>query len=318
MASTVLDLSITNIQRMDIIVAGPARVEIDELAFILPGMSFDALKEMDRRFGKQTAENKKQVRDFHAWRNLTVNGMELRVIFRISEHNPEWENVRVSGFKSKDAVSDSCFNGPSAYDCYVRFLDEVAPSRHHTNAVAMGQHVRLGSQSLLGILPEALFRNLMQPLVPMLKHWNISKELNLMAVIRKREFAVTKGLLDELVETKSSNTTGELLFYATMMREAYVGSACVGLDQRFRKFTPEEEEDYSFYAKRRLHINGRVLQFKFEYDRYDGIEYIRVSGLGKVEGLASRDLRDREFVYFLDTLLRHGTNHVHEVTTRER
>ena len=147
--------------------------------FLMPGRSFDALKEMDLQFGKQTVENKAHVRDFTAWRNLIVCGMELRFKYRVSEHDPGWDSVEVFGFKANDHVDDYCVSGPAAYDCYVRFLDVAALSQHRACAVAMGQHARLGNQSLLSILPEALFRSLLQPHIPTLEHWDCDKEARL-------------------------------------------------------------------------------------------------------------------------------------------
>ena len=114
MASTALD-------RIDTIVARPL-AEINDFVIRLPGGSFDALKEMDWLFGKQTVENKIQIRRFTAWRNLNVNGMELRFKFSISEDTPDREYVMVCGYKSKDTDNLEIFEGPSAYDSFPLLL----------------------------------------------------------------------------------------------------------------------------------------------------------------------------------------------------
>ena len=183
----VLEKKAEELRRIDKIVAAPRLVEINNFVFQMPGGSFNALKVMDQRFGKQTVENKKQGRTLTAWRYLNVNGMELRFAFNMHEDDHKFDGVNVFGFRAP-AMGVICFSGPSAHDCYVRFLDMVTSSRHHINTVAMGQHARLGSQSLLGVLPKALFRNLMQPLVPTLKHWNHKKEVSLKAAIKQRAF----------------------------------------------------------------------------------------------------------------------------------
>ena len=156
------------------------------LVFNLSCSAVDALEALDQRFGKMTLEKKKLNHEFKVWRILNVNGMELRFRFYTAARDLTWNHVDVFGLKHNDTVCDeyffvgpSCFRGPSAYDCYVRFLDGVAPSQHHASAVAMGQHARLGSQSLLSILPEALFRSLLQPHIPTLEHWDCDKEAQL-------------------------------------------------------------------------------------------------------------------------------------------
>ncbi len=305
MASTVLEQRITNLQRMDEIIEGPHSVKLEELVFLMPCSALDALKALDQRFGKITAENKIQGREFRVWRILKVNGMELRFRFYTDASDLKWNHVDVFGLKTKDTVSNNCFSGPSAFDCYVRFLDGVALSQQHVSTVAMGQHARLGSQSLLSILPEALFQGLLQPRISTLEHWDCDKEDALKAEIKQQEFEETKALLDVLVA--SSDTTGELFFYG--IRD--IQAACVALDQRFGEATREEGGDHTFNATRRLTINGRTIQFEFTYDKYYGPTYIHVHGLGQVVGLSSQDLEyvspqdlDYEaFVYLIDTLL---------------
>lgn len=314
MASTVLEQRITNLQRMDEIIAGPHSVEIDKVAFFMPNSALDALKALDQRFGVPTVERKTHEREFSVWRNLKVYGMELRIEFYTAALDLEWNYVFVFGLKKKDDLRENYFDGREVYDCYLRFLDGFAFSQDHANAVAMGQHAKLGSESLLGILPEALFRNLLQPQLPELEHWDCDKEDAFKETIKQQEFEVAKGLLDELVATDSIDMSGELLFEAKLIK-----AACIGLDQRFDELTPEEERNHYFYARRRLHINGRIILFKFRYDRYGGRVYIRVRGLGQVTAqLSSMELDDGGFVYFLDTLLRHGTNPRYEITTGER
>jgi len=156
-----LEFNAKELQRIDTVVAEPRLVEINWFEFQMPGGSFDALKEMDRRFGKQTVENKKQVRTLTAWRYLNVNGMELRFAFSISEDDPKFDGVNVYGFKAP-AMGLICFGGPSAQACFVRFLEGITSSRHHANA------------------PEALCGGLV------LKHWNRKKEASLKAAIKQR------------------------------------------------------------------------------------------------------------------------------------
>jgi hypothetical protein len=247
----------------------------------MPGRSFDALKEMDLRFGKQTSENKipKHDRDFRAWRYLTVNGMELRFKFSISERKTRWEDVEVYGFKTNDHVDEYCFSGPAAYDAYVRFLDGVTA-----------------------------------PHIATLKHWNHKKELSFKATIKQRESQATKGLLDELVATGSSAATDMgILFYE---KNDNIPKACAALDQRFGERTIEDEGMYdTFVAKRRLTIKNRTVDIEFTYDKYYGPSHVRVRGLGQVAGLPPRHLGYEAFVYLIDALLLLAPDRLYEVTT---
>jgi hypothetical protein len=318
MASTAFEQTTDEqLQRMDEILAGPHKVKLEELFFRIPCSALDALKALDQRFGKTTAEIKTPEIEFRVWRILKVDGMELRFHFYTDATDLEWNNVSVFGFKTKDAVDESCF---SAYDCYARLLDGVALSQQHASAVAMGQHARLGRQSLLSLLPEALFHGLLQPRISTLEPWDGDQEDALQAVIKQQEFEETKVLLDELVA--SSGTTGELFF--DCIRD--IRAACVVLDQRFGVDTPEEYSRETFVADRRLTINGRTVQFAFIYDRRFGPIHVHVHGLGEVEGLSSedtdyispQDLDGEAFVYFLDALLaptRYYEARRYEITT---
>jgi hypothetical protein len=312
MASTAQEQDVFFKERIDEITAGPFLVKLENMAFFIHKSALDALKALDQRCGVTTPEKKIQGLEFNAWRCLDVPNMKLRLEFYSDASDSSWNRVNVFGLKKKDNMRRSYFDGPAAYDCYLRFLDGFVLSQHNAHAVAMGQHVRLGSESLLSILPEALFRSLVQPHLSTLEHWDFKKEEALKAVIKLQEFEVTKGLLNDLVVAKSSDTTGELFFYDICNMYA----ACVGMDQRFGEHTGEADGRHTFDATRRLTTNERTIRFIFTYDRY-GQSYIHVRGLGQVEGLASDDLDDQAFVFFLDTLLRHGTNHYYEVTTRE-
>jgi hypothetical protein len=185
----------------------------------------------------------------------------------------------------------------------------------------MGQHARLGSQSLLSILPEALFSSLLQPQIPTLKHWNRKKELSLKVTLKQQEFEVTKGLLDELVATGSPAATDEDIFFygiGGMPGRVSVTGACVALDQRFGERTMEDMSGHMFDATRRLTINTRAVDIKFTYDKYYGPSYVSVRGLGQVAGLSSRNLDYEAFVYLVDAFLRHAPNRLYEVTPRLR
>ena len=307
MASTALEKKIKDMQRMDEIIAGPHSVKLEALIFLISCSALDALKALDQRFGKIPDEKKTQRHEFRVWRILKVNGMELRFRFYTDASDLEWNNVEVFGFKTKDTVSNNCFAGPSAYDCYVRFLDGVALSQQHASTVAMGQHTRLGSQSLLSILPEALFRVLLQPHITTLEHWDCDKEDALRVVIKQQEFEETKGWIDEIVT--SYDTTHHLYFRDILN----VREACVVLDQRFGEDTREEVEYHKFNAERRLTTNGRTIKFTFTYDKFYEENHIIVNGLGKAAGLAHGDLDYKAFVYLIDTLLvqaRHYEFHI--------
>jgi hypothetical protein len=307
MASTALD---KDRQRLDEMIAGPHSFKLNRLVFLIEPHALDALKELDQRFGKKTEEKKKHGHDLEVWRILKIKSMKLRFFFytcaSYSKRN-DVEVVEVFGFKTKDVDSDICFKGPSAYDCYVRFLDGVALSQQHASTVAMGQHTRLGSQSLLSILPEALFRVLLQPHITTLEHWDCDKEDALRVVIKQQEFEETKGWIDEIVT--SYDTTHHLYF----LDIRNVREACVVLDQRFGEDTREEVEYHKFNAERRLTTNGRTIKFTFTYDKFYEESHIIVNGLGKAAGLAHGDLDYKAFVYLIDTLLvqaRHYEFHI--------
>jgi hypothetical protein len=304
MVSTAL---VKELQRMDRIISGPPSREIG-LVFFMPCSVLEALKALDQRFGKMPVEKYTTGLAFQTWRNLKANGMELRIRFFTSSYDSDQNLVEVSGFKTNDSVPVYWFSRPVAYDCYVRFLDGLTLSRSHASAVAMGQHARLGSQSLLGMLPEALFRSLLQPHISTLEHWDCEKEDRAKAVIKQQKFEVTKGLLDEVLKTRSSEMTGKLSFHG--IRGVY--KALVALDQRFGERTLLEDE-HSFFLRRMLTINDRTLQFTFAHDKYTGPSYIGVRGLEHVKGLSCWDLDDEAFVYLMDTLLSHAPTRCYEV-----
>ena len=294
---------VIDLQTIDEIITGPQTVELHRLEFHISAP--DALKVLDMRFGVTTTEEKKQGLEFRVWRNLKLHGLNLRIQFYTDPFDSDWNRVTVFGLRTRVKIPHFYLLGPAARDCYVHLLDVILPPQHHTTAIAMGQHDRLGSQSWIHVLPEALFRTLMQSHLPTLEHWDCEKEAALEAETKQQEFELTKGLLDELVTHWPSDSVlsaGQLFF----SRITDMRAVCVALDQRFSIHTVEDYVELKFDARRMLHINGQNIQFKFTDDQMDSRTcYIRVRGLGQVTNeLSSLDLSNEAFVYFLDALFR--------------
>ena len=149
MASTALekkikDMQVKYFQTIDEIITGPQTVELHRLEFHISAP--DALKVLDMRFGVTTTEEKKQGLEFRVWRNLKLHGLNLRIQFYTDPFDSDWNRVKVFGLRTRVKIPHFYLLGPAASDCYIHLLDVILlPPQHHTTAMAMGQHDRLGN-----------------------------------------------------------------------------------------------------------------------------------------------------------------------------
>lgn len=297
------DLS-SDINRIHALTAGPPCVEVIDVSFDLPCSALSALKTFDQRFDMKTTEVQTEGQTFMVWRMLKIGGMELRFRFLNPNDLPHWNYVQVFGFKTEKEGAHSSFKGPCADKCFSLFLSKIAPRNYiYYEAVAMGQHARLGSESLMFTLPDDILRLVLQPKP---EHWDSDKEDALRAEIKLRAFEPTKEHIDKLIASNVCDDTKEGIFFEGNFNcSPYnMHEMCAKLDGRFGVSTGEDSSDNIFFAKRMLTINDKVVFFTFEYDKFDGPTYIEVQGLGKVEG-ASASIFDQEaYDYFLDALLR--------------
>ena len=179
----------------------------------------------------------------------------------------------------------------------------------------MGQHARLGSQSLLSQLPADLFQRMFDDIDIRIETWSYEKEEALKFKHKHPYFEETKGLIRELVATAPYRTTGgedtiqvkPLYFDIRDQRRA-----CVLLDQKFNWTTEEQNGYHGFDAERKITIGNLTVAFEFQYDKYYGPNYTRVIGLGQGTGLLLSDTGrcSEAFDYLVTTLLDNRPRHL--------
>ena len=309
-----------DIQRINELTAGPSLFGVDLVSFCLPCSALSTLKVLDQMFDMTTTEVMTPGEEFYVWRVLETGNMKLRFQFFYSAHEPGHNYVDVYGFKARKQMGRVHFGGSVEENCFIHFICGIVPlSKDHLTAVGMGQHDRLGAGSLLSTLPDGMLQHLMQPLLATLEHWDCDKEEALKAAIELEELELSKVFIDKLVASNEFDEVDLGIFiYGDFSCPPYnMDGMCAKLDQRFDMLTDEQNVQGEFSAKRTLSINGKKILFEFDHDKYSGPSYIRVQGLGQVEGAFEHDFNRLSYIYLLDALFRSGHAAVLTVTTDE-
>ncbi len=280
---------------------------------------------LDGMFNVNIGEQISDSSQWGVWRKLTVSGIELRLCFHMKSFGCYFADrlcVTFYGIKAINYCGSIDISCVKSLDGFLYFLEQIrsfkpaVPLRQdRLLAIAMGQHARLGEQSVLLALPVCLFECMVQfHDTTTLEAWDIEKEKMMLQVIHPCEYERNQELIGALVgQGPCPRNPGSICFQGGFTMDE-MRALCAGLDERSTTtgVLPGSDDvrcaDLIFHdvfiARRELRIGHFQLSFEFYW--YEDTAFINVDGIGFLDHvpLSCKYLDGPMFNRFLDGVFR--------------